>query len=184
MLKSVRPRSPESGARSRSLQQCPSQHHERDREVDHQPGDIDERRHERRRRRRRIESEALERESAAAIRSACPTARRRRATTPTVIATSSQCSVVHIGEQRRPQRNPQEADGAQNGAERQAGEDLAPHHAPPVAKLTSPSASARITSVAAWEPELPPLEMMSGTNKREDDGLRDLRLRRTPWRSP
>ena len=29
---------------------------------------------------------------------------------------------------------------------------------------TSPSASARMTSVAACEPELPPLEMMSGTN--------------------
>ena len=32
------------------------------------------------------------------------------------------------------------------------------------ARPTSPSASARITRVAAWEPELPPLEMMSGTN--------------------
>ena len=29
---------------------------------------------------------------------------------------------------------------------------------------TSPSAIARMTSVVAWEPELPPLEMMSGTN--------------------
>src|SRR5438132_453271 len=29
---------------------------------------------------------------------------------------------------------------------------------------TSPSAIARITSVEAWDPELPPLEMMSGTN--------------------
>ena len=30
--------------------------------------------------------------------------------------------------------------------------------------VTSPSASARMTSVAACDPELPPLEMMSGTN--------------------
>ena len=30
--------------------------------------------------------------------------------------------------------------------------------------LTSPSASARMTSVDACEPELPPLEMISGTN--------------------
>ena len=32
------------------------------------------------------------------------------------------------------------------------------------ASLTSPSASARMTSVEACDPELPPLEMMSGTN--------------------
>ena len=30
--------------------------------------------------------------------------------------------------------------------------------------VTSPSASARMTSVDACDPELPPLEMMSGTN--------------------
>ena len=33
------------------------------------------------------------------------------------------------------------------------------------ASLSSPMASARITSVEACEPELPPLEMMSGTNR-------------------
>ena len=42
--------------------------------------------------------------------------------------------------------------------------------------VTSPSASARMTSVDACEPELPPLEMMSGMNSASDDGLRDLLL--------
>ncbi len=39
--------------------------------------------------------------------------------------------------------------------------------------FTSPRAMARITSVAAWEPELPPLEMISGTNSASSDGFGD-----------
>ena len=42
--------------------------------------------------------------------------------------------------------------------------------------LTSPSASARMMSVAACEPELPPLEMISGTNSARTTALRDLLL--------
>ena len=41
---------------------------------------------------------------------------------------------------------------------------------------TSPSASARMTSVDACDPELPPLEMMSGTNSARTTRLRDLVL--------
>ena len=37
--------------------------------------------------------------------------------------------------------------------------------------VTSPSASARITSVDACEPELPPLEMISGTNSARTTAL-------------
>ena len=65
----------------------------------------------------------------------------------------------------RPERDAEEPDAAEDAAERQPGEHLAPHRpATSRASPTSPSASARMTSVDACEPELPPLEMMSGTN--------------------
>src|SRR5215468_8272160 len=40
--------------------------------------------------------------------------------------------------------------------------DITRHH---WARRISPRARARMTSVAAWDPELPPLEMMSGTKR-------------------
>ena len=39
------------------------------------------------------------------------------------------------------------------------------------ASVTSPRANARTIKVAAWEPELPPLEIMSGTNRARTSAL-------------
>ena len=82
---------------------------------------------------------------------------------------------VQVGE-GRPDGDPQESDRAENAAEREPGGDLAADDPPPVRSVTSPSASARITSVDACEPELPPLEMISGTNSASTTALRDLLL--------
>ena len=84
----LEPRNLEPG--TAGLQQRASQHHERDREIDHQPGDVHERRDKRRRRRRRIEAEPPqhERQQRSAQRAPQHDADQRD---DTVIATSSQC---------------------------------------------------------------------------------------------
>ena len=65
-----------------------------------------------------------------------------------------------------PGGDPQESDRGQDASEQEAGERVrGAARATSLSEPTSPSARARMISVAACEPELPPLEMISGTKR-------------------
>ena len=84
--------------------------------------------------------------------------------------------VAKVSHRSKMRAKPIEA--GEDSAERQAEGDLAAHHRPPVGDVTSSRAIARTTSVAAWEPLLPPLEMISGTkNSVSDQHLRSSLVR-------
>ena len=85
---------------------------------------------------------------------------------PTVSAISSVVLGRSVPKSALPDEDPARAPmDAEDRPEREPGEDLAAQRpATSRARRTSPSAIARMTSVEACEPALPPLEMMSGMN--------------------
>src|SRR5438034_8168349 len=63
-----------------------------------------------------------------------------------------------------PQHDPEEADGSQKRAERDAGNDFSAEHLPPVAQPQLVQRERPDDHDVARDPELPPLLMISGTN--------------------
>ena len=153
-------------------------------EVDHQPGDVHERRDERRRRGRRDRSRAAAARTAAAIRPACPKhdADQRQADRDRDEQPVRAVDVGKNADQTVMRRKPIDAeDACPAPGPRTISRRMTRHQS---RSVTSPSASARMTSVDACEPELPPLEMIERHEQREHDRLARSPSRRRPSPSP
>ncbi|CDX23114.1 hypothetical protein MPLSOD_100131 [Mesorhizobium sp. SOD10] len=118
---------------SASLEQCAAKDHQRYREVDHQPGDIDQRGDERRRGACRIEADALQREGQHRSRQRAEgdDADQRRAHCR---RNQHPVRTVVVEAEILPERDAADADDAEYRAKHHPGRQLAQRHPPPVAQ--------------------------------------------------